>query len=59
MRDEKPSLMGSLRGLLDRVFERLEREQLKDAERSLAGASNERELSQRMHRLEARESPLN
>lgn len=59
MSNAKPSLMGSLRGLVDRLFERLEREQLKDAERSLAGASNERELSQRVHRLEARDAPLN
>lgn len=59
MSNAKPCLMGSLRGLVDRLFERLEREQLKDAERSLAGASNERELSQRVHRLEARDATLN
>ena len=48
----------AIRGLVDRLFERLEREQLKDAERSIAAASNEREVSQRVHRLEAGQSPL-
>lgn len=52
-------MMDALRGLVDRLFERLEREQLKDVERSVAGATNERELSQRVHRLEAGEAPLN
>jgi hypothetical protein len=48
-----------VRGLLDRLFERLERAKLKDLERSIARAANEREVSQRVHRLEAGEAPLN
>lgn len=50
--------MGALRGLVDRLFERLERAQLRDAERALAGAANERELSQRVHRIEVGEAPF-
>ena len=53
------TLWSAMRGLLDRAFERLERAQLKDAERSVAGAANEREVSQRVHRLEAPDTPLN
>ncbi len=48
----------TVRGLIDRLFESLERAQLKDVERSVAAASNEREVSQRVHRLEAGQSPL-
>jgi len=58
MSNERFSIAGAVRGLLDRLFERLERAQLKDVERSIAAASNERELSQRVHRLEAGEAPL-
>jgi hypothetical protein len=59
MTRQHTSIVGAVRGLIDRLFERLEREQLKDVERSLAGATNERELAQRVHRLEAGEAPLN
>jgi hypothetical protein len=53
------SAIAALRGLVDRAFKRLEREQLGDIERAIAGAANERELSQRVHRLETGEAPLN
>ncbi|MGB2818810.1 MAG: hypothetical protein WBA53_06230 [Burkholderiaceae bacterium] len=53
MSSEKSSIVGTLRGLIDRLFENLERSQLKDLERSIARAANEREVSQRVHRLEA------
>lgn len=59
MSSQHTSIVSAVRGLIDRLFERLEREQLKDVERSLAGAKNEREVSQRVHRLEAGEAPLN
>lgn len=59
MSSQHTSIASALRRLVDRLFERLEREQLKDVERSLAPAKNERELSQRVHRLEAGEAPLN
>ena len=59
MSSQHTSIASALRGLIDRLFERLERAQLKDVERSLAAATNERELSQRVHRLEAGEAPLN
>jgi hypothetical protein len=49
---------GTVRSLIDRLFENLERAQLKDIERSIAAASNEREVSQRVHRLEAGHAPL-
>ena len=47
------NVFDAVRGLIDRLFENLERQQLKDVERSVAGAANEREVSQRVHRLEA------
>lgn len=55
----KFSIVDTLRGLVDRLFESLERSQLKDLERSIARAANEREVSQRVHRLEAGEAHLN
>lgn len=55
----KSSIAATLRGLVDRLFESLERSQLKDLERSIARAANEREVSQRVHRLEAGEAHLN
>lgn len=51
MREDK-SIASKVRSMLDRMFERLERAQLKDLERSIARAANEREVSQRVHRLE-------
>lgn len=51
------SIASALRGLIDRLFESLERAQLKDVERAVARAANEREVSQRVHRLEAGEAP--
>ena len=59
MSQGKLSIVGVLRGLIDRLFESLERSQLKDLERSIARAANEREVSQRVHRLEAGNSPFN
>lgn len=59
MSHEASSIVGALRGLIDRLFESLERSQLKDLERSIARAANEREVSQRVHRLEAGDSPFN
>ena len=53
------SIVSAVRGVVDRLFERLEREQLKDVERSVAGAANEREVSQRVHRLEVGAAHLN
>ena len=53
------SIVGTVRGLIDRLFEHLERSQLKDLERSIERAANEREVSQRVHRLEAGDAPLN
>jgi hypothetical protein len=50
--------MNALRRYLDRGFARLEREHLKDIERSVGLAKNSRELSQRLRRLEAGEVPL-
>lgn len=44
---------------MDRCFERLQRAQIVDVERSLANSANERELSQRVHRLTSGEFPLN
>jgi len=55
---EERSLAGKVRSLLDRMFERLERAQLKDLERSIARAANEREVSQRVHRLETGDAHL-
>lgn len=51
MREDR-SIASKVRSVLDRMFERLERAQLKDLERSIARAANEREVSQRVHRLE-------
>jgi hypothetical protein len=59
MSQETSSIVGTLRGLVDRLFESLERSQLKDLERSIARAANEREVSQRVHRLEAGDTPFN
>jgi hypothetical protein len=58
MSNSRSSIVGVVRELIDRAFERLERAQLKDVERSIAAASNERELSQRVHRLEGADAPL-
>jgi hypothetical protein len=58
MSKERSSIVSTLRGVIDRVFESLERAKLKDLERSIARAANEREVSQRVHRLEAGEAPL-
>ena len=51
MREDR-SIASKVRSVLDRMFESLERAQLKDLERSIARAANEREVSQRVHRLE-------
>lgn len=48
-----------MESMMDRCFERLQRAQLVDVERSLANCANERELSQRVHRLASGEFPLN
>ena len=48
----------AVRAWIDRLFETLERAKLKDLERSIARAANEREVSQRVHRLEAGEAPF-
>ena len=58
MSNEKSSIVGGVRGLLDRLFETLERAKLKDLEWLIARAANEREVSQRVHKLEAGEAPL-
>lgn len=58
MSNGKSSSAGTLRGLIDRLFENLERAKLKDLERSIARAANEREVSQRVHRLETGDVPL-
>jgi len=52
------SKSSAVRAWIDRLFETLERAKLKDLERSIARAANEREVSQRVHRLEAGESPF-
>lgn len=59
MSKERSSIAVALRGMIDRLFESLERSQLKDLERSIARAANEREVSQRVHRLETGDAPLN
>jgi len=46
------------RAWIDRLFETLERAKLKDLERSIERAANEREVSQRVHKLESGEAPL-
>ena len=58
MSNERSSVVVGLRALLERLFESLERAKLKDLERSIARAANEREVSQRVHRLEAGEAPF-
>ena len=58
MGNERSSVVGGLRALLERLFESLERAKLKDLERSIARAANEREVSQRVHRLETGEAPF-
>jgi hypothetical protein len=58
MGNEESSVVGGLRALLERLFEGLERAKLKDLERSIARAANEREVSQRVHRLETGEAPF-
>jgi hypothetical protein len=59
MSNESSSIAVVLRGMIDRLFESLERSQLKDLERAIARAANEREVSQRVHRLETGDAPLN
>ena len=58
MSNATSTIGGAVRSLIERLFESLERAQLKDIERSVAAASNEREVSQRVHRLEAGAAPL-
>jgi molybdopterin converting factor small subunit len=58
MSNESSSVVSGLRALLERLFESLERAKLKDLERSIARAANEREVSQRVHRLEAGDTPF-
>jgi hypothetical protein len=48
----------AVRAWIDRLFESLERAKLKDLERSIERAANEREVSQRVHRLEAGDAPF-
>jgi hypothetical protein len=48
-----------LSAVIDRCFDNLRRAKLVDVERLLADSANERELSQRVHRLESGEFPLN
>ncbi|GEM_PF-2334866 len=48
----------AVRAWIDRLFETLERAKLKDLERSIERAANEREVSQRVHKLESGEAPL-
>jgi hypothetical protein len=58
MSNRKSSKATAVRAWIDRLFETLERAKLKDLERSIARAANEREVSQRVHKLEAGEAPL-
>jgi hypothetical protein len=58
MSNEGSLVVGGMRALLELLFESLERAKLKDLERSIARAANEREVSQRVHRLEAGETPF-
>jgi hypothetical protein len=58
MSSEISSTTIGLRGLIDRLFESLERAKLRDLERLIARASNEREVSQRVHRLESGDTPF-
>jgi hypothetical protein len=58
MSNMESSKLAAVRAWIDRLFETLERAKLKDLERSIARAANEREVSQRVHRLEAGEAPF-
>lgn len=58
MSNTESSKLAAVRAWIDRLFETLERAKLKDLERSIARAANEREVSQRVHRLEAGEAPF-
>ena len=58
MSNKEASMSSALREWVDQLFESLERAKLKDLERSIARAANEREVSQRVHRLEAGETPF-
>lgn len=58
MSNSKLSKADAVRAWIDRLFETLERAKLKDLERSIERAANEREVSQRVHKLEAGEAPL-
>lgn len=58
MSSKTSSTTSGIRGLIDRLFENLERAKLRDLERLIARASNEREVSQRVHRLESGETPF-
>ena len=58
MSNGKSTKSSAVRKLIDRLFESLERAKLKDLERSIARAANEREVSQRVHRLETGDAPL-
>ena len=58
MSNTESSKSDVVRAWIDRLFETLERAKLKDLERSIARAANEREVSQRVHRLEAGEAPF-
>jgi len=58
MSNMEASKSSAVRAWIDRLFETLERAKLKDLERSIARAANEREVSQRVHRLEAGEAPF-
>lgn len=59
MSNERTTMVGAVSRWVERLFESLERAKLKDLERSIARAANEREVSQRVHRLETGEAPLN
>ena len=58
MSNPNSSKSTAVRAWIDRLFETLERAKLKDLERSIARAANEREVSQRVHKLEAGEAPF-
>jgi hypothetical protein len=58
MSNERSTKASAISRWIERLFEGLERAKLKDLERSIARAANEREVSQRVHRLEAGEAPL-
>jgi hypothetical protein len=58
MSNREASKTTAVRAWIDRIFETLERAKLKDLERSIARAANEREVSQRVHKLEAGEAPF-